>query len=76
MANSLFERFGGGTPPASAQASGSPDLLRQIRANPRAYVAELKADPAAFVRRCGYEIPDGMTDPQQIIQALFGARGR
>lgn len=70
----LFERFGGTQSPA--QASGNADLLRQIRANPRAYVAELKADPAAFVRRCGYEIPDGMTDPQQIIQALFGARGR
>lgn len=71
----LFERFGG-TPSAPAQASGNADLLRQIRANPRAYVAELKADPAAFVRRCGYEIPDGMTDPQQIIARLFGVGGR
>ena len=71
MANSLFERFGGGQSP---QPSGNPELLAQIRANPRAYVTEIKSDPVRFLRKCGYSIPDGMTDPRQIAGYLFGGR--
>lgn len=52
--------------------AGNP-LLAQIRQNPRAYVGQIKQDPAGFMRRCGYNIPDGVTDPRQIIQSLFGA---
>lgn len=82
MANSLYERFGGdGTPsptqPAQQAApQGNAALLSQIRANPRAYVSEIKSDPAGFLRKCGYPIPDGMNDPRQIIGHLFGWRGR
>ena len=77
MANSLFERFGGGqSPQPPAPPSGNPELLAQIRANPRAYVTEIKSDPAGFLRKCGYSIPDGMTDPRQIAGYLFGGRRR
>ena len=48
-------------------------LLQQIRANPRAYVGQLKQDPAGFLRQFGYNVPDGMTDPAQIVQRLFGS---
>lgn len=72
--NSIFDRFGGGTP--SPAPAGNAELLSQIRANPRAYVVEIKSDPAGFLRRCGYDIPAGMNDPKQIIGHLFGWRGR
>ena len=52
---------------------GNPQLLQQIRANPRAYVGQLKADPAGFLRQFGYDIPDGMNDPMQIVQRLYGS---
>ncbi len=54
-------------------ATQSQDLLQQIRANPRAFVSQIKADPVGFIQRCGYNVPQGMTGPQQIIQAIFGA---
>ena len=75
MANPLFDRFGGGQPPqpSAPQAPQNP-LLDKIRANPGAFVGELKANPADFVRRCGSYIPDGMSDPRQIIGYLFGGR--
>ena len=77
MANSLFERFGGGgTPPASAPQAPQNPFLDKIRGNPKAFVGDLKANPADFVRRCGYDIPDGMSDPRQIIGYLFGVGGR
>lgn len=72
--NSIFDRFGGGTP--SPAPAGNAELLQQIRANPTAYVGEIKSDPAGFLRKCGYDIPAGMNDPRQIIGHLFGWRGR
>lgn len=73
MANPLFERFGG-SPAAQSSAPAQNPLRDQIRANPGAFVAEIKANPAAFARRLGYDIPDGMTDPRQIAMSLFGGR--
>lgn len=71
--NPLFERFGGksaSTPTAPAQ---NLELLRQIRADPRGYAAQISANPAAFIKqRFGRDIPEGMNDPRQIIQYLFG----
>lgn len=59
--------FGQGQSPQNQQ------LLQQIRANPRAYVGQLKQDPAGFLRQFGYNVPDGMNDPMQIIQRLYGS---
>ncbi len=56
------------------QMGGNQQLLQQIRANPRAYVGQIKADPVGFLRQCGYNIPGGMTDPRQIVGYLFGAQ--
>lgn len=73
--NSLFERFGGKAPASAPQVPQNP-FLDKIRDNPKAFVGEIKANPANFVRRCGYNIPDGMNDPRQIIGYLFGFGGR
>lgn len=73
MANPLFERFGA-APAQPSAPNHNAELLQQIRANPRAYVGELKANPAAFLRKCGYSIPEGMSDPRQIVGYLFGGR--
>lgn len=51
-------------------------LIQQIRANPRAYVGQIKQDPAGFLRQFGINIPDGMTDPGQIAQHLYGSPPR
>lgn len=67
--------FQGNQPAQQTAQHGSTQyqLLQAVRQNPRAYVAQIKADPAGFMRQCGYNIPAGMTDPRQIIQAAFGA---
>lgn len=64
---SLFDR----NPQGQTSPHGNP-VLAQIRQNPRAYLGQLKENPAGFLRRFGYNIPDGMTDPRQIIQTVFG----
>lgn len=39
--------------------------------NPQQLLAELKAHPAAMLQRFGFTLPDGISDPQQIIQHLM-----
>lgn len=53
---------------------GNP-IIAQIRQNPRAYVGQLKADPAGFLRQLGVNVPQGvdMSNPVSIIQALYGS---
>ena len=62
--------FGQSQPQA---APPNQQLLQAIRQNPRAYVGQLKSNPAAFLRQLGYNIPDGISDPMQIIQRLYGS---
>lgn len=38
--------------------------------NPMQMMQQLRADPVAFLRQAGFDIPDGMTDPQQMINHL------
>lgn len=38
--------------------------------NPMQLVQQLQANPAAMLKQRGLNIPDGMTNPQQIIQHL------
>lgn len=40
-------------------------------ANPMQMVQQLRADPVGYLKRAGLNIPDGMTNPQQIIQHLM-----
>lgn len=47
------------------------EQLGQQQANPMQMVQQLRADPAGYLKRAGLNIPDGMTDPQQIIQHLM-----
>lgn len=68
MGNPLLNVMGG-MPSAPNQ-----QLLQQIRSNPGAFVPQIKADPVGFMRQFGYNIPDGMTNPQQIAQHIFGGR--
>lgn len=57
----------------SPQGQANQQLLQAIRQNPRAYVGQLKQNPAGFLRQFGIDIPDGMTDPMQIVQRLYGS---
>lgn len=47
------------------------DQLGQQQANPMQMVQQLRADPVGYLKRAGLNVPDGMTDPQQIIQHLM-----
>ena len=35
------------------------------------YLAQIKANPIAFIRQAGYNIPDGIASPQQMINYLL-----
>ncbi len=39
--------------------------------SPAQYLAQIKADPVSFIRRAGFNIPDGITNPQQMINYLL-----
>ena len=56
-----------------AQGQANQQLLQAIRQNPRAYVGQLKQNPAGFLRQFGIDIPEGMSDPMQIVQRLYGS---
>jgi hypothetical protein len=39
--------------------------------NPQQALQELRSNPAAVLKHRGLNIPDGMTDPQQIVNHLL-----
>lgn len=39
--------------------------------SPAQYVAQIKSNPIAFIRQAGFNIPDGITNPQQMIGYLI-----
>ena len=41
--------------------------------NPAQAMQELRANPAAYLKKCGLNIPDNMTDPRQITQHLINS---
>lgn len=57
MANTLFDSLG---------KKQAPQAM-----NPVQMLASLKANPAQFLQSRGFEIPNGMNNPQQIIQHLL-----
>ena len=57
MANTLFDSLG---------KKQAPQAM-----NPVQMLASLKSNPAQFLQSRGFEIPNGMNNPQQIIQHLL-----
>ncbi len=51
---SLFDALGGGTP----------------QMTPMQMIQQLRQNPAAMLKQAGMTIPDGMSNPQQIVQHL------
>jgi len=41
-----------------------------MQANPQQMLTQLKSDPASVLKMRGFNIPAGMTNPQQIVQHL------
>lgn len=41
--------------------------------NPQQMLAQIKSNPAAVLKQRGLNIPDGMNNPQQIIQHLISS---
>ena len=44
-----------------------------MQMNPQQMLQQIKSNPAAVLRQKGLNIPDGMTNPQQIIQHLISS---
>ena len=57
MSNPLFSLLNG---------SAQPAVLNMQNA-----LAQLKANPSALIRQAGYNIPDGMNNPQDILNHLL-----
>ena len=66
----IFDRLGNQPAPQAAQPRVN-EYAQKVGQNPQAYVPAIKRDPTAFVRQCGIEIPDGMTDPMQIFNYVI-----
>lgn len=47
------------------------ESLNQQPQNPMQMMSQLRSNPAAILRQKGLNIPDGMNDPQQIINYLL-----
>ena len=62
---SLYDNLGNGNKAGAAGTAGA--------ANPQQMLQELRSNPAAILRQRGLSIPDGMTNPQQIIQHLLNS---
>lgn len=68
MANPLYNVLSGAQKASAQHSNINRDNMMQ----------ELKSDPTGIMRSCGFNLPDGMTDPQQIVQHLMqsGQLGR
>ena len=45
----------------------------QAPMNPMQMMAQLRSNPAAVLKQRGLNVPDGMSDPQQIVQHLISS---
>ena len=45
----------------------------QAPMNPMQMMAQLRSNPAAVLKQRGLNVPDGMNDPQQIVQHLISS---
>jgi hypothetical protein len=63
MSNPLFEQLGGRIVGVQNQNNRNFGPLQRL--------SELKRNPAAALRNAGYSIPDGLSNPQQILNHLL-----
>lgn len=49
------------------------DSLGQQQMNPMQMMNQLRSNPSAVLKQRGLNIPDGMTNPQQIVQHLLNS---
>ena len=45
-------------------------LFDALQANPMQMIQQLRQNPSAVLKQAGMTIPDGMSNPQQIVQHL------
>ena len=45
--------------------------MYQQQPGPQQMLQQLRANPVAYLRQAGMDVPDGMNDPQQIINHLL-----
>ena len=45
----------------------------QMQMNPMQMMMQLRNNPAAVLKQRGLNVPDGMNDPQQIVQHLISS---
>ena len=50
---------------------GMNPLPQPTSTNPLAMLMQMRSDPVGCVRRAGYNIPEGMSSPQQMLQYLM-----
>ena len=46
---------------------------QQTAQNPMQMLSQLKQNPAGMLKQAGYNIPDGLNNPQQIINHLLNS---
>lgn len=46
---------------------------QQVQQNPMQMLSQLRSNPVGMLKQAGYNIPDGMTNPQQIINHLLNS---
>ena len=44
-----------------------------VRANPMQIMAQVRQNPLQMIRQAGYTVPDGLNNPQQIVQHLLNS---
>lgn len=49
------------------------DSLGQQQMNPMQMMNQLRSNPSAVLKQRGLNVPDGMTNPQQIVQHLLNS---
>jgi hypothetical protein len=57
MANSVFDALSNGK--------------QQTPQNPMQMIQQLRSNPVGFLKNAGYNIPDGMNNPQDIVNHLM-----
>lgn len=57
---SLFDRLGSKQPAPQRGPMNPMQMMQQLQSN-----------PASFLKQSGFNVPDGMTNPQQITQHLM-----
>lgn len=62
---SIFDRIGQGGP--QQQAMDPRQAMQQMQQA----VADIQKDPRGVIRKAGYDIPEGMTNPREIANYLM-----